>query len=124
VLAGVLAASILFKERIRKVWCLLVVLLYFGMGEVAISEHLNRSRNIERERLMAVARNLKDNGTIYSRTIWVVSNHISTFTSLPVVWGPSTQDALVFTPEESKAKILSIPLLYRLRSRRVKGGFA
>jgi len=105
VLAGVLAASILFKERMRKVAVLIgCVALFWGWGEVAISEHLNRSRNIERDALMAVARNLKDNGTIYSRDIWVVSNHISTFTSLPVVWALHTQVCISLTPEEAKQR--------------------
>ena len=105
-LAAILAAWTLWKHRIRKAPILVVgcLSLFWGWGEIAISAAYNRAHNVQRDALMSVSDRITSDGLIYSKDIWIVSNHISTFSSSPVLWGVHTPICVGFTPEEVKKR--------------------
>lgn len=106
ILGAILAAWILWKHRVRKAPIVLVgcVTLVWGLGEIAISATHNRAHNIQRDALMSVAGKVSGGGLIYSRDVWTVSNHISTFTSSPVLWALHTPICVGITSEETKKR--------------------
>jgi hypothetical protein len=106
ILAAILAAWILWKHRIRKAPLVLIgcLALAWGFGELAISAAHNRAQNVQRDALMSVADKMSGEGLVFSRDIWIVNNHISTFTSSPVLWALHTPICVGFTPEETRKR--------------------
>ena len=106
VLAAVLTAWILWEQRIRKAPLALIgcIALFWAWGEMAVGAKLQRPYNIRRDALLSISERIKGDGVVYSDDVWVVNNHISTFTSLPVLWGLHTQLCSSLTPEEARER--------------------